>query len=256
MEHLLFEKEGHIGTLTINRPKALNALNSAVLRELHEFLSMHRQRQDIRALIVTGSGEKAFIAGADIKEMTALDHIEMLRFAHYGQEVTKLLEEAPFVTIAAVNGYALGGGMEMALACDFIYASENAKLGLPEATLGIIPGFGGTQRLARAVGTRRAKEMVMNGKPIGANEAKEMGIVNHVCSSDDLMATTIAAAEAIVKNPYNAIVHAKAVINHGYSLSMDDALALERNAFGVCAATSDRNEGMAAFVEKRQPEFV
>ena len=183
-------------------------------------------------------------------------HADMLRFCELGQEVSLLLEQAPFVTIAAVNGYALGGGMEMALACDFIYASDNAKMGLPEVTLGIIPGFGGTQRLARAVGTRRCKEMVMNGRPIEAAEALELGIVNAIYPQDTLVSEACQAAERIVCYPINAITQAKTVINHGVESSLNDALALERSACAFCFATEDRKEGMSAFVEKRQPAFA
>ncbi|MBI1925407.1 enoyl-CoA hydratase/isomerase family protein, partial [Candidatus Poribacteria bacterium] len=168
MNHLIFEKKEYVGILTISRPEVLNALNRSVLEELDSFLVAVVPREGIRALVVTGAGEKAFVAGADIKEMRMFDVPGILAFCELGQRVALRLETMDAVTIAAVNGYAFGGGLEIALACDFIYASRTAKLGLPEVTLGLIPGFGGTQRLARGVGTRRAKEIILSGQPITA----------------------------------------------------------------------------------------
>ncbi len=248
MKTLLFEQEKGIGILTINRPESLNALNLNVLKELKQFII--EQDAALRALIITGSGEKAFVAGADIKEMQAMSASKILAFIHLGQEVTHLIENAPFLTLAAVNGFALGGGLELALACDFIYASETAKLGLPEVTLGIIPGFGGTQRLCRAVGTRRAKELVLTGKPIEAEEAREIGLVNHVNKPEALIGACWTTAERVAKHSALAVSQGKSAINHGCSLPLREALELEKNQFAVCFASSEREQAMATFLEK------
>ncbi len=255
MEQLLFEKRGNTGILTVNRPKALNALNRAVLEELDEFLSETIDGEHLRALVLTGSGEKAFIAGADIAEMRPMSHLDMLAFCDLGQRVTVLLETIDLVTIAAVNGYALGGGLEMALACDFIYASENAKLGVPEVSLGLIPGFGGTQRLTRAVGTRRAKELTFTGKMITAQEGLAMGLINKVVPAGQLIDACAEAALGAEKNGPIAVTQAKRAINMGASLSMADALELEKQCCVTSFATEDRLEGMTAFLEKRKAEF-
>ena len=248
MEFLIYEESEGIGTLRINRPKALNALSAKLLRELDSFLN--QCPVTLRALIVTGVGEKAFIAGADLKEMQSLDHLQTLDFCSLGQKVTNSLENAPFLTLAAINGYALGGGLEMALACDFIYASQEAKLGLPEVTLGIIPGFGGTQRLARAVGTRRAKEMILSGFPINAEEAYQIGLVNKVCKAEELLSEAQKTAKAISRHSQIAVRQAKLAINTGYSLGMHEALELEKNMFAVCFDTPARKEAIEAFINK------
>lgn len=252
MEYLLFEKQDDIGILTVNRPDILNALNHAVLEELRDFLEHTARDNHITALIVTGAGNKAFIAGADIKEMQALSHTQMLDFCELGQQVTHLLENAHFMTVAAVNGYALGGGLEMALACDFIYASQNAKLGLPEVSLGIIPGFGGTQRLSRAVGTRIAKEMILTGKHVGADEAKAIGLVNQVCEPDHLLPACKATASRVAKHSPIAVQQGKHAVNFGYQLGIHEALEIERNMLAVCFATEERKVAMQAFLEKRK----
>ncbi len=255
MEHLTFEKRGNTGILTVNRPKALNALNRAVLEEMDTFLSETVDAEDLRALILTGAGDKAFIAGADIAEMKPMTHLDMMAFCDLGQRVTVLLETIDMVTIAAVNGYALGGGLEMALACDFIYASENARLGVPEVSLGLIPGFGGTQRLTRAVGMRRAKELTFTGRMILAQEALTMGLVNQVVSPTQLIAACLQVAEAAEKNAPVAVTQAKRAINMGASLAMADALELEKQCCVAAFATEDRLEGMTAFLEKRKAAF-
>lgn len=251
MNHLKVERNGSLAILKINRPKVLNALDEATLKEMLEFLTVTAVGEKLRAVILTGEGNKAFIAGADIKEMQAMDHIGMLHFCELGQNVTHALEQAPFLTIAAVNGYALGGGLEMALGCDFIYASKNAKMGLPEVTLGIIPGFGGTQRLSRAVGTRQAKELIMSGKIMTAETAKSIGIVNQVCEEGTLLHDCLAVAQEVMKNGSIAVLQAKQAINMGYCMGMAEALELERNMCAVCFATAERLEGMNAFLAKR-----
>ena len=250
MKYLEFEKRNLVGILTISRPNALNALNLELLEEFKQFLAEECQKRDLKALIVKGAGEKAFIAGADIKEMQGLDSQQINSFIALGQQVTLLLETAPFVTIAAVNGFALGGGLEMALACDFIYAGKTAKLGLPEVTLGIIPGFGGTQRLARAVGTRRAKEMIATGKTIGAEEALAIGLVNHVYEKEALIEECIKAAEVIAGHSLTALCQAKQAVNQGCGLSIKEGLELERSNFVACFETPEREKAMQAFLEK------
>jgi enoyl-CoA hydratase len=256
MSLTLFEQKDKIGILKINRPKALNALNRELLQELCTLLEGEIRNKDIRVLIVTGEGEKAFIAGADIKEMQSLSNLEMLSFLHLGQKTTCLLEDMDMVTIAAVNGFALGGGLEIALACDFIYAAETSKMGFPEVSLGIIPGFGGTQRLSRAVGTRMAKELVCSGKMVDAMTAHQIGLVNKICKADALMEDASLTANKILQNGFTAALQAKQSIDRGYPLSLKDALALERNMCTVCFGTKDREEGMQAFIEKRKPKFT
>lgn len=252
MKYLTYEKDGEVGVLKVNRPEALNALSIAVLEEIRDFLEHTVKDDNLKVLIFTGEGDKAFIAGADIKEMKAMRHREILDFLELGQGVTHLLENAHFVTLAAVNGYALGGGFEMALACDFIYASKTAKLGLPEVTLGIIPGFGGTQRLSRAIGTRLAKEMIVTGKHITAEEAHHLGVVNAVCEPDKLLEECHAAAQRIAKHSSMAVQQGKSAVNFGYQLGIHEALEIERNMFVVCFATKEREQAMNSFLEKRK----
>ena len=251
MEYLHFEKTGEVGLLLINRPQVLNALNRQVLQELLDVITLRLPQEGCKAVIISGSGDKAFIAGADIKEMQEFQSHEMLAFCALGQQVTLALESAPFLTLAAVNGYALGGGLELALACDFIYASQYAKMGLPEVSLGIIPGFGGTQRLAQAVGTRVAKELIMSGRTLSAEEAKVVGIVNKVCEGNLLLQDCQQTAREISRHSLQAIVQAKRAINCGYSMNIHQALELERNMCAVCFGSEDRVQGMANFLEKR-----
>lgn len=252
MQHLVVERSGNIVLLKINRPKVLNALNQEVLDELRTFLELAEAEKQISALILTGEGEKAFIAGADISKMEKMNPIEMMVFCELGQKVSNLLENAHFLTIAAVNGYALGGGLEMALACDFIYASKDAKFGLPEVTLGIIPGFGGTQRLSRAIGTRMAKECIMSGKTFSAQEAKEMGIVNHISEPSELIKDCHNSVEAIIKNSLFAVQMAKAAINNGINMTLSESLELEKHMCAVCFGTPERAKKMQAFVNKKK----
>jgi enoyl-CoA hydratase len=250
MKNLIYEKKDKIGLLKINRPQVLNALNKETLDELLKFLNEVSVQDGIKVLIVTGEGEKAFIAGADIKEMQQMDSLQMLQFCSLGQAVTHALDSAPFVTIAALFGYALGGGLEMALACDFIYAAQSAKVGLPEINLEIIPGFGGTKRLSSAVGIRLAKEMILTGKILAASEAYEVGLINKLCHEGDLLKECFETAEIVVKHSSHVISQAKHAINQGFHLSIPQALELERNMCAVCFSNPQRAEAMANFVNR------
>jgi enoyl-CoA hydratase len=254
MNHLSFQKRDRVGILKINRPEALNALNQALLEELDQFLSGGIKPAGIRVLILTGEG-KAFIAGADIKEMQAFDGAGTRAFCNLGHKVMGLLETVEVVTIAAINGFALGGGLELALACDFAYASSTAKMGLPEVSLGVTPGFGGTQRLPRAVGVRQAQEMIATGQFLDASEALRIGLVNKVVEPDNLLDETLATAEKIIQNSLSAVLRARGVVRDGAGLPLDQALELEKKAFLACFSTKDQAEGMAAFIDKRKPNF-
>lgn len=251
MEYLNLEISNDVAILKVNRPQVLNALNGALLKEMQHFLQSTALEKQIKVLILTGAGDKAFIAGADIKEMSSMTQEQMESFSELGQNVANILETAPFITIAAVNGYALGGGLEMALACDFIYASKAAVLGLPEVTLGIIPGFGGTQRLRDAVGNRLAKEMIMTGKKISAEEAKEVGIVNKVCDPVTLIEECKKCAETILKNSFAAVIGVKNAINGGQQLGYVAAFELEKNICVGCFNTVERRKAMKTFLEKK-----
>ncbi|WNZ65736.1 enoyl-CoA hydratase-related protein [Myxococcus sp. MxC21-1] len=253
-ENIRLEQEGAIATLFIDRPKALNALNTKTLQELESALKS--LPADVRVLIVTGGGEKAFVAGADIAEMAALTDAQAQEFGALGHRVMAALEALPIPTIAAVNGFALGGGSELALACDVIYASEKAKLGLPEVGLGVIPGFGGTQRLTRVVGRARAKELIFTGDRIDAAKAKEIGMVLEVLPADGLLAHCRAVAEKILKNSPLAISKAKQVIEAGADQDLRAANDIERKAFGDLFGSEDQREGMKAFLEKRTATFT
>ena len=254
MKLIAFEKVGQIGVLKVNRPKALNALNRGVLEELDAFLSGGIDKEEIRGLVFTGEG-KAFIAGGDIKEMQALGSAGIAEFCDLGQRVMNLLGNLNMVVIAAVNGYALGGGLELALACDFIYAATEAKLGQPEVKLGVIPGFGGTQRLARAVGTRLATELITTGRNLDAEEALRIGLVNRVLPADELLTVAIETVEVITRNSFAAVTRAKKAINKGEGLTLPDALDVEKTLFVDCFNTPDQDEGMTAFIEKRAANF-
>ncbi len=246
-----------IWTLTINRPEALNALNSNVLNEMGEALRQigEMDYSDARVLIITGSGEKAFVAGADIKEINALTEADALVFAERGQSIFHELSLLKIPVIAAVNGFALGGGCELALGCDFIYASENAKFGLPEVSLGLIPGFGGTVRMARAVGQRRARELTFTGGMISAQEAFSAGLVNKVIPQAELMATVLKTVEQILSKAPVAVGAAKASINQAWDMDVEQAQKNEAKIFADLFTTEDVKEGTGAFIEKRKPEF-
>jgi len=254
-KNILCEITDGIALITVNRPESLNALNSQVLGELECTLYQVDKDSAAQVVILTGAGEKAFVAGADIKEMAALTSFQGHQFALQGQRVMLFIEKMTKPVIAAVNGYALGGGLELALACDFIYASENAKVGFPEVTLGIIPGFGGTQNLSRLIGPNRAKEMVYSGKMIPAQKALVWGIVNDVCPQAELSAKVMAVAREIAKNGRLGVGYAKNAISNGLNMSKEDGFRYESSLFGVLFATEDQKEGMGAFVEKRKAEF-
>ncbi|HZI16860.1 MAG TPA: enoyl-CoA hydratase-related protein [Myxococcus sp.] len=253
-ENIRLEAEGAVAVLTIDRPKALNALNTKTLQEMESALKS--LGPDVRVLIVTGGGEKAFVAGADIAEMAALPEAQAQEFGALGHRVFAMLEALSIPTIAAVNGFALGGGCELALACDFIYASEKAKLGLPEVSLGVIPGFGGTQRLTRLVGRARAKELIFTGEPVDAAKAKDIGLVLEVLPADGLLNHCKLVAGKILKKGPLAIAQAKRVIQEGADQDLRTANETERKAFGALFGSEDQREGMKAFMEKRAANFT
>ena len=251
MEFITYEVEGQIGIITINRPKALNALNSVVLDELDKTLDAVDQ-EAIRCLILTGAGEKSFVAGADIGEMSTLTKAEGEAFGKKGNDVFRKLETFPIPVIAAVNGFALGGGCEISMSCDIRICSENAVFGQPEVGLGITPGFGGTQRLARIVGTGKAKEMIYGARNIKAEEAYRIGLVNNVYPVEELMPAAKKLASTIARNAPIAVRNCKRAINEGIQVDMDQAIVIEEKLFGSCFETCDQKEGMNAFLEKRK----
>lgn len=251
MEYITYEAEGQIGIITINRPKALNALNSTVLDELDKTLD-GVDLESIRCLILTGAGEKSFVAGADIGEMSSLTKAEGEAFGKKGNDVFRKIETFPIPVIAAVNGFALGGGCEISMSCDIRICSENAVFGQPEAGLGITPGFGGTQRLARIVGTGKAKEMIYGARNIKAEEAYRIGLVNNVYPAEELMPAAKKLASTIARNAPIAVRNCKRAINEGIQVDMDQAIVIEEKLFGSCFETCDQKEGMNAFLEKRK----
>ncbi|SLM30011.1 enoyl-CoA hydratase-isomerase [Desulfamplus magnetovallimortis] len=255
MENLIFDIDNGIAILTFNRPKALNALNQALLEEFDSVLDQVETNPDIRVLILTGSGEKAFVAGADISELAKMNPLLAKRFATKGQKLFSRLEALPIPVIAAVNGFALGGGTEVSLACDFIYASEKAVFGLPEITLGLIPGFGGTQRLTRLVGTNLARELIFTGKTFSAADALSYGIVNKVCEDGTLMEEVMKTAKAIAKKGSASLRAAKEAIACGKDVDLETGCRFEADAFALCVASSDAAEGTSAFLEKRKAQF-
>ena len=255
-EMIKYESAERIATITFNRPKALNALNGQLLGEFETALDQVVADADIRVLILTGSGDKAFVAGADITEIARLNALQGVNFARRGQALISRLETLAVPVIAAVNGYALGGGSEMALACDFIYAAETAMFGLPEINLGVIPGFGGTQRLTRIVGAARAKEMIYTGQMIPAREAAQMGMVNKVCEPDSLMSEVHKTAQVIASKGRVALRAAKETINYGRNVDLASGLAKEGDAFALCLDSPDAKEGTSAFLEKRKARFA
>jgi enoyl-CoA hydratase len=256
-ETLSLKNDGAVWTLTIERPKALNALNSQVLGEIGHALDEINGKSftDCRCLIITGSGEKAFVAGADIKELNTLNEASGKKFAEGGQALFRRLEKLKVPVIAAVNGFCLGGGFELALACDFIYASENAKFALPEVSLGIIPGFGGTVRLSRIVGLARAKEMIFSADMVPAAEAFASGIVNKVLPQAELMAAVMKTANSIASRAPTAISQAKISVMNAFDQDVDQAMQTEAKQFSNLFTTADFKEGTSAFLEKRKAQF-
>ena len=255
-KNLLIEKsDNSVALLTINSPRTLNALNSEVLGELECALYELNLDDGVKAVVLTGAGEKAFVAGADIKEMASMTAYEGHQFGLKGQRVMQLIEKMNKPVIAAVNGYALGGGLELALACDFIYASEKARLGFPEVTLGIMPGFGGTQNLARLIGPNRANEMIFTGRMVDAAKALAWGIVNEVFAPEELLPKALETAAAITGVGSLGVAYAKDAIANGLDMAKEDGFRYEASLFGVLFSTGDQREGMGAFVEKRKAEF-
>ena len=256
-KHLIIERiEPGITLIKISRPKALNALNLEVLHELKSTLTFEAHHPATRVVIITGEGDKAFVAGADIAEMRDKTSSEGVQFAQLGHEVTKLLELMPKPTIAAVNGYALGGGTELAIACDLILASDKAIFGQPEVGLGVIPGFGGTVRLSKFVGLPRAKELIFSGRKIKADEAFAIGLVNHVYPSQEFMKQVIELAQLMSSQSFTAVSRAKQLLNEfSETAGLNYKLDSEAQAFGRLFGTADQKEGMTAFVEKRKPNF-
>ncbi len=254
-ENLKFEKKNQIAYITVARPKVLNALNSATIAELNQAFSMVRDDDDLRVAILTGEGEKAFIAGADINELATQGPVQGKEYAQRGQAVLDLIESCGKPVIACVNGFALGGGCEVAMACTLRLASDNAKFGQPEVKLGIIPGYGGTQRLPRLVGKGRALQVLLSGEMITAQEAYRIGLVNEIVPLGELLPRAEALAAKIMANGPLACKYVIEAVNKGMEMTLKEGLFLEASLFGVCCATEDKNEGTKAFLEKRAPQF-
>lgn len=255
-ECIAYSKEpNNIGILTINRPRVLNALDGATLQELDEFLNSFLPHEDLKALIITGAGDKAFVAGADISQMNGMSDREFQEYVGFAHKVYDTIENSPTPTIAAINGYALGGGCELALACDIRIASDRAKLGFPEVKLGIFPGWGGTQRVTRVLGLGKTKELVFTGDLIDAAEAHRIGLVERVVPHDEVMIEAMKIAVTISKNAPTAVRLAKTAINAGSEMDLQKALLLEKTLVSLCFDSEDRVEGMTAFLEKRPPKF-
>jgi enoyl-CoA hydratase len=254
--NLLYENQDGIAYITMNRPKALNALNQETLEELNQLMDALAKDSSVQVVILTGSGEKAFVAGADITQMQSMSAITGRNFGKLGQAVFNKIENLPQPVIAAVNGFALGGGCELAMACDIRIASEKAKFGQPEVTLGITPGFAGTQRLPRLVGKGRAKQLLYTADTIDAQEAFRIGLVNEVAPAESLMAVARAMALKIQSRAPVAVQLCKAAVNEGMDTDLETGTAYEAEVFGLCFATNDQKEGMAAFTEKRKAKFA
>jgi enoyl-CoA hydratase len=253
--NIIFQIEEQIATITFNRPEVLNALNEASLKEFSHAIDEIAGDEDVRVLILTGAGDKSFVAGADIKEFLKFNALRAKHFSEMGHGIVNKLQELPIPVIGAVNGFALGGGCEVVIACDFIYASENAMFGLPEINLGIIPGFGGTQRLPRLIGKNRAKEMIFTGKMISSAEAQAMGLVNKVCAQDQLMTEVLNIAKMMVSKGKVSLRAAKQAINTGMDVDLKTGCHIEIDAFAICQASPDAKEGTLAFLEKRAADF-
>jgi enoyl-CoA hydratase len=254
-EHLLYEVKDQIARITVNRPNVLNALNRKTVEELGQSLEAARHDDSVRVVIVTGAGEKSFVAGADINELAKRTAVDGPDFARLGQEVLHRLETMGKPSIAAINGFALGGGCELALACTMRVAGKNAKFGQPEVKLGILPGYGGTQRLPRLCGKGVAHEMILTGEMITAEEALRVGLVNRVVEQAELLSTAETIAKKIIANAPLAVKYAMEAVEHGVEMSQEEGLNLEAALFGLCCATDDMREGTRAFLEKRPAEF-
>ena len=255
MKYILQNIEEHIATITIDRPEALNALNEKVIGELTIAFKEMIQNDRVGVIILTGTGEKSFIAGADIKAMQAMNQSSALEFGKKGQILTKIIEDSPKPVIAAVNGFALGGGCEISLACHMRIASDNAKFSQPEVSLGILPGWGGTQRLPRIIGYGLANEMITTGRMIDAKEAYRIGLVNHVVVLSELLNKCQEVASEILQNGPNAIAQSLKCINDSIGLDLESGLAMEVTRFSELFLTEETKEGLSAFVEKRKPDF-
>lgn len=253
--NVLFNKDDGVAIITINRPKSLNALNYETLKELDSALDRAEDDKDVKVVIITGSGEKAFVAGADIAEMRNMTPLEAKKFSEYGQSVFRKIETLSKPVIAAVNGFALGGGCELSMACDIRIASKNAKFGQPEVGLGIIPGFSGTQRLPRIIGTSKAKELIFTGEMINSDEAYRIGLISKVVELSDLIEESKKLAKTMMSKSQIAISLAKEAINKGMETDIDTGNAIEAEKFSLCFTTDDQKEGMNAFSEKRAPKF-
>jgi enoyl-CoA hydratase len=255
VEDVIFEK-AEIALLTVNRPKALNALNRQVVESLAKVLRDVRHDQSVRVLIVTGAGDRAFVAGADIAAMSDMTAVDGLEFSRLGHRVMQTLEDLPIPVIAAVNGFALGGGLELAMACDLIIASEKARFGQPEINLALIPGFGGTQRLPHRIGHARARELIMTGDMIDARTAFQWGLINKVVAAEQLLPEARNFAAKLVSKSAIALRQAKAALRASFTMEEDAGLRFEQSAFGLAFASADRVEGTKAFVEKRDPKWL
>ena len=254
-ENLIVEIDAEIATVTINRPRAMNALNRETLEDLRQAFIALEQTENLKVIIMTGAGGKAFVAGADIAQMHQMNALEARAFSRLGQQVMTSIEQCSKPVIAAVNGFALGGGCELAMACDIRLASEKAKFGQPEVNLGVIPGFAGAQRLSRLIGKGRAKELLLTGDMIDANEAYRLGLANKVVPVDELMETALKMAKKIATKGPVAIGFTKEAINKGLDMDLDKANAYESELFSLCFASNDQKEGMAAFMGKRPADF-
>ena len=255
LENLLYEKKGAIAYVTLNRPKVLNALNQRTWENLRTALEDARDDAQVRGVILTGAGDKAFIAGADISELAQVTAVEAEKSSSYGQEVLNLIENLGKPVIAAINGFALGGGCETAMACTIRVATEHAKFGQPEVTLGLIPGGGGTQRLPRLIGKGRALQIILSGEMISAQEAFRIGLVNEVVPAAELITRAEAILKRIFSNAPVAVKYSLEAVNKGMETSQAEGLSLEASLFGLCAGTEDKKEGTSAFLEKRKPQF-
>ena len=254
-DHLLLDRDGAVALVTINRPKVLNALNQPTMDELGRAFLELKQDETVRAIILTGAGEKAFVAGADINELAVQTPTGGREHALKGQQVFEAIERLGKPVIAAINGYALGGGCELAMACTLRIAADTAKLGQPEITLGILPGYAGTQRLSRLVGKGKAMELILTGVPIGAEEAMRIGLVNRVVAAADLMTEARTLAQQLARNAPIAMAYIMSAINEGLEMPFAEACAFEATLFGLVASTDDMREGTSAFLEKRKAEF-